>query len=360
MQTGEETQLAFRRKFVIALVVAISVLFFYMVRGFFEALVLAAVFGALARPLYLVLLEKFGSRQALASATTLVVALVGVIIPVLYFLDILAGQAADIVAKLSPWIDAQIESAGSSAEVLPEWVPFREQLEPYGDSISTKLAELASSIGEWLVSSLSAATRGTASFFLSLFVMLYAMYFYLISGPQMMRRAMDYLPLVPADRDKIIEVARSVSMATVKGTIIIGAVQGILSGGSLALAGIPGAAFWAAFIAVMSIIPGIGPSIVWGPVVIFLAFKGEYFTAGALLVWNGAVVGTIDNILRPRLVGKDTKMPDLLILLSTLGGLTLFGASGIIIGPVIAGLFLTIWMIYGRVFKDSLNAPSEE
>lgn len=102
-------------------------------------------------------------------------------------------------------------------------------------------------------------------------------------------------------------------------------------------------------------IPGIGPSIVWGPIVAYLLFKGETVTALVLLAWNGGVVGTIDNILRPMLVGKDTKMPDLLILLSTLGGLTLFGAAGLVLGPVLAGVCITCWTIYGRVFSDWLE-----
>jgi predicted PurR-regulated permease PerM len=109
--------------------------------------------------------------------------------------------------------------------------------------------------------------------------------------------------------------------------------------------------------AIMSIIPGIGTFVVWGPIVAYLLFKGDTVTALALLAWNGAVVGSVDNVLRPMLVGKDTQMPDLLILLSTLGGLSLFGAAGLVIGPVVAGLCITCWAIYGRVFKEWLEAP---
>jgi predicted PurR-regulated permease PerM len=351
--------LRFRKRFVLVLVFLVTALFVYMIQGFIVALILAAVFGALMRPVYLWWHERFGQRPAIASGVTIGISITAIVIPMLFLIGLLVEQAQTVVNNLSPWVEQQIEQQGKSEQPLPDWVPAREIIEPYRATISTKLAEFASSIGGWLVGSLSAATQGTASFFLSLFIMLYAMFFYLISGPETIRKAMHFLPLAPADSDRILEVGRSVSLATIRGTIIIGAIQGILGGIALAIAGVPGAAFWGALMAVMSVIPGIGPSIVWGPIVIYLLIKGETLTALLLLAWNGGVVGTIDNILRPMLVGKDTQMPDLLILLSTLGGLTLFGAAGLIIGPVVAGLCITCWTIYGQVFHEWLNDPDD-
>ncbi len=351
--------LRFRRRFVLVLVLLVTALFVYMIQGFVVALILAAVFGGMMRPVYLWWYERFGQRPALASGVTLVISTTAIVLPMLFLLGLLVEQAQTVVNNLSPWVEQQIQQSGSSEQPLPEWVPARDIIEPYRATISTKLAEFASSIGSWLVGSLSAATQGTASFFLSLFVMLYAMFFYLISGPETIRKAMHFLPLSPADSDRILEVGRSVSQATIRGTVIIGVIQGLLGGISLAIAGVPGAAFWGALMAVMSVIPGIGPSIVWAPIVIYLLFKGETLTALLLLAWNGGVVGTIDNVLRPMLVGKDTEMPDLLILLSTLGGLTLFGAAGLVIGPVVAGLCITCWTIYGRVFREWLSEPDD-
>jgi predicted PurR-regulated permease PerM len=164
-----------------------------------------------------------------------------------------------------------------------------------------------------------------------------------------------YLPLPSADKEHLLNVGLSVSKATIKGTLVIGIVQGALGGLGLAVAGIPGYAFWGTVMIVLSIIPGIGTALVWIPAVIYLAINGETVAATGLAVWSAAIVGTVDNVLRPRLVGKDTKMPDLLILVSTLGGLGLFGALGLVVGPVIAALFLTAWTIYGEVFKDFLS-----
>ena len=146
----------------------------------------------------------------------------------------------------------------------------------------------------------------------------------------------------------------SITRATVKGTLVIGIIQGTLAGIAFWVAGIEGAALWGTIMTVLSIIPGIGSALVWVPAVIILFVMGEYFTATLLAAWCAAVVGTIDNFLRPVLVGRDAKMPDLLILIGTLGGLFLFGPIGFIVGPIVCGLFLTVWDIYGATFREVL------
>ena len=146
----------------------------------------------------------------------------------------------------------------------------------------------------------------------------------------------------------------SITRATIKGTLVIGVIQGALGGIAFRVAGIEGADLWGTIMTILSIIPGIGAPLVWVPVVIVLFVNGQHVTATLLLIWCGAVVATIDNFLRPLLVGRDAQMPDLLILIGTLGGLFLFGPMGFIVGPIICGLFLTVWDIYGTTFKAVL------
>jgi predicted PurR-regulated permease PerM len=162
------------------------------------------------------------------------------------------------------------------------------------------------------------------------------------------------MPLSHDDEMLLLERLTSVTRATIKGTLVIGIIQGALAGLGFWAAGIDGSAFWGTIMAVLSIVPGIGAALVWLPAVIYLYLTGQTLTATLLLAWCVAVVGTIDNILRPMLVGKDAKMPDLLILIGTLGGLFLFGPIGFIVGPIVCGLFLTILEIYGATFKDIL------
>jgi predicted PurR-regulated permease PerM len=157
------------------------------------------------------------------------------------------------------------------------------------------------------------------------------------------------------DRDVIVEKGISITRATLKGTIVIGVLQGTLAGAAFAVAGIPAAVFWGAVMALASIVPVLGTAIVWLPAVAYLLFQGDIVAGLGLLTWCVIVVSSVDNIVRPRLVGSDTRMPDVLVLLSTLGGIAMFGATGVVIGPVVAGLFLTSWHIFAATFSRELE-----
>jgi predicted PurR-regulated permease PerM len=194
-------------------------------------------------------------------------------------------------------------------------------------------------------------------FFFQLFVMLYSMFFFLIHGRTILDDVMRLFPLPEQDKADLLDKFVSVSRATLKGSLVIGIIQGSLAGLAFYVAGIKGAAFWGTIMGVLSILPGIGAPLIWVPAVIYLLAVGRIGPAIGLLLWCALVVGTVDNFLRPLLVGKDTKMPDLLVLLSTVGGISLFGAVGFVVGPVIAALFLAVYRIYGETFGDLLSAP---
>ena len=190
-----------------------------------------------------------------------------------------------------------------------------------------------------------------------LFVMLYAMFFFLTGGRALLRKILKYLPLPSEDENRMLDGFVSVTRATIKGTLVIGAVHGALQGLAFWAVGIRGAALWGTAMAVLSVMPGIGSAVVWLPAVIFLGLSGRWDAAIGVALWCSAVVGVVDNVLRPRLIGKDAQLSDLLILLSTLGGLLLFGVTGFVTGPIIAALFVTIWDLYGAAFKDVLPEP---
>jgi predicted PurR-regulated permease PerM len=148
----------------------------------------------------------------------------------------------------------------------------------------------------------------------------------------------------------------SVTRATLKGAVIIGAIQGCVVGGAFAVAGIHGVLFWAAITAVLSIVPGIGAALVWVPAVVYLLVEGRIGAAVGFGLWCFVAVTIVDDLVRPRLVGKGAKLPDLLVLLGTLGGLIFFGPIGIILGPVVAALFVTMWELNASVMEDEVVA----
>ncbi|UCH48629.1 MAG: AI-2E family transporter [Betaproteobacteria bacterium] len=355
MTTTTETRHQFRRNFVLLMLLLISIAFFTTIKGYLAALFLAAVLTGIVYPVYRWILVRFGGREHLASVTTLLLVLGTIVVPLILFFGVVVAQAVEVSQVVAPWVERQLQSSQNGEEALPEWVPFADKLEEYSTQIMARVADLARRTGGYLVGSLSKVTQVGAAFLINLFVMSYAMFFFLIDGPKMLRTMMGYLPLSSSDKDNLAKVGLSVSRATIKGTLVIGIIQGTLGGLGLAVAGIKGAAFWGTIMVVLSIIPGVGTALVWVPAVIYLLISGHTLAAVGLTIWSAAVVGTVDNVLRPRLVGREAKMPDLLILVSTLGGLSLFGALGLVVGPVIAAFFLTALTIYGQMFKDELS-----
>jgi predicted PurR-regulated permease PerM len=348
--------LRYRNMFLIVLVLAISAAFVAMIRQFLLTILLAAIFSALVHPVYRRFCRLFRGRRVWASSATLVVLFFVVVVPLLTFLGVLAAQAIKVSETAGPWIQRQLSEPDRMADLFAR-IPGVERLTPYREEILTRAGQLVGLVGNFVVSSLSAATRGTVHFLFQFFLLVYTMFFFLMDGGRLLSRILYYLPLPHEDEERMVERFVSVSRATLKGTVIIGVVQGTLAGVALAVAGIQGAAFWGTLMTVLSIIPGLGTALVWLPAAIYLVATGQTAAGIVLAVFCGAIVGSVDNFLRPRLVGKDTQMHDLLILFSTLGGLLMFGVVGFILGPILAALFVTIWDIYAVAFRDVLPAP---
>ncbi|MFO7586715.1 MAG: AI-2E family transporter [Gemmatimonadota bacterium] len=355
---GDAQRDRFGRWFVLLLTVGITILFLAMIRSMILALLLAGIFAGMLWGVFQWLMRLFGGRRRLAALLTVLLLLLLVVVPLSAFLGVVAAQALDVTASVGPWIERQMAQPDPLGRVFTE-VPILRRLEPYQEQVIAKAGELTGRLGEFLVGQVAALTRGTATFLLQLFVMLYAMFFFLLSGRELLGRILHYMPLEADDESLMVEKFVSVTRATIKGSLVIGILQGALAGGAFAVAGIQGAAFWGTVMAVLSIIPAVGSGLVWVPAVIYLSVIGRPGAAIGLGLWCLAVVGSVDNFLRPMLVGRDTKMPDLLVLVSTLGGLFLFGAVGFIIGPVVAALFVAVWEIYGRVFRTWLPAEPD-
>jgi predicted PurR-regulated permease PerM len=339
----------------VILALGISVLFLFMIRDLLMALFLAAIASGMAQPLYRSLLQRFGGRSALASAATVGLVLLVVIGPAAVFFIIVTAEAIHLAQVVSPWVSDQIRHAGELDRMMATF-PRLRPLAPYRDQILEKLAEVAGNVGSFIVNMVTTAARETATFAFMLFVMLYTMFFFLIDGRELLRKILYYLPLEPEDENRMVGRFLSVARATIKGTLVISVVHGILGGVAFWASGLEAPALWGTLMAVLSAIPGIGSGLVWIPAVVFLGATGRWTPAILLFAWCTAVVGSVDNFLRPWLIGKDTKMPDLLVFLATIGGLALFGATGFVVGPIVAALFVTVWDIYGEAFKDVLPA----
>ena len=335
------------------LVLVISALFVGMIKGFLIVILLAGIFAALFQPLYNKLLGWFKGRKSLASAISLLAIFLIVFLPLASLLGIVAAQALRVSQSVSPSVQKLINEPTAFDEMFRSF-KFYDSIEQYSETILEKVGELVSSLSALLVNSISSATLSTVNFVFLFFMFLYTMYFFLKDGKALLFRLMYYLPLTSADEHRILSKFTSVTQAMLKGTLVIGLMQGTLAGLAFWVVGINSALFWGTIMTVLSVIPVVGSSLIWFPAVLILAAYGAFAKAIGLFVFCGLLVGSLDNILRPILVGKDTKMHELFILFGTLGGIAMFGIIGFIIGPIVAALFVTIWEIYGETFNDYL------
>lgn len=334
----------------------ISIGFFQMTAGLLIPLILAAIVGAIARPMNMWLARHLGGRIGLSSGLTLIILAVAVFAPLSGLLTMAVSQAGAMMDGLENLAN-RVESAELNQE-LPSWLPFEGTLKDLYEKAIESFGTIARSAASFFVSSVSAITIGATVFFLHFFVFMYALFFFLQMETSVIVQVLRYSGL-PEETQKLLnERIVSVSRATIKGTFMIAFIQGSMGGVSFAVAGIDGAVFWAVVMMVLAMLPGFGApfGIICGS--IFLATQSDYVGAVGLLLWAG-VVSVIDNLLRPTLVGRDARLHDLVILISTLGGLGMFGASGLVLGPVLAGLFVSIWSTLAETMGASHVSKTE-
>ena len=335
------------------LVAIISALFLTMIQQFLMAIFMAGLFSAMVRPIHQWLTPRLKGRGNLASILTIIGIVFLVLVPLSILIGVVVGQAVHVGQSVTPWVESFVEEPSVLTGYI-EKIPYYESILPYRDMILEKAGQAVGMISNLLINSLSSMTKMTVNAIFSVVIMLYVMFYFLTMGDVLLDKILFYLPLAHHDEERLLDRFTSVAGATMKSTLIIGILQGGLCGFAFFLAGIQGAVFWGTVMAVMSIIPAFGTAIIWGPALVILAITGDFTGVIILAIICGAVAGNLDNLLRPRLVGKDTEMHDLFVLFGTLGGIAMFGILGIIIGPIISALFITIWEIYGDAFQEYL------
>lgn len=337
----------------LSIIFIISIIFFAMTHQFLMPVFIAALLTAMVMPIHKAISARIGNRTNLSAIITVLGILLIFVIPLSALITVVVSQAISVGQSVTPWIQ-QFASEPTLATKYLEKLPFYQEVLPYRNIILEKAGALVGSISTLLVNYLSAFTKNTINALFSTVVMLYVTFYFLNVGHTLLGKILYFLPLNDKDEQQLLARFTSVTRATIKGTVIIGLVQGAICGTSFALAGITGPVFWGTVMAVMSVVPVVGTAIVWLPALIIIAVMGNISGAIILVIFCGLIAGNIDNLLRPRLVGKDTEMHDLFVLFGTLGGISMFGMVGLVIGPIITALFITLWDIYGESFSEYL------
>jgi predicted PurR-regulated permease PerM len=195
--------------------------------------------------------------------------------------------------------------------------------------------------------------QGTAHIVVSFFLMLYLLFFFLRDGSELAQRLKAAIPLRTEQKRALFSKFTVVIRAMFKGTILVAALQGVLGGIIFWFLGVPAAVLWGVVMAFLSLLPAVGSALIWLPVALYLLATGAVWQGLVLIAYGALVIGLVDNLLRPFLIGMDTKLPDYVVLISTLGGIAIFGLNGFAIGPVIAAMFVATWDIFSTKAQAS-------
>lgn len=326
----------------------LTVAFIGLLLPFFGAILWAVALAMLFHPLYRRLGGWKQKRRNVAALLTVLIVLVSVVLPLTVVGIVLVQDLLELTTRIrSGAIDfaAIFERMTASA---PRWIVDLLQRTGLGDpaAVQERLQSMAANGSQELATGALSVGQNTLSFLISCGVMLYLLFFLLRDGRKLsagIRRAM---PLARPQAHQLLNRLTIVTRATVKGNVIVAAVQGALGGVALAVLGVQGALLWGVLMAIFSLLPAIGAAIIWGPAALYLFATGAVWKSIALVLFGTLIVGSVDNVLRPVLVGRDTKMPDYMVLLSTIGGIAIIGINGFVVGPVIAALFITGWELF--------------
>jgi len=348
-----EESVGVKRGMFLLLLFVVSVVFLGLISDFLMACFWAAIFALLFQGVFVWLVKKVKGRRSLAALLTSILIMIAVVIPI----GLISLAVVDQSRVLYENIQSGDVDPGEIIKSIEERIPVVQNLLTRA---GFDMASVRGKLEAFITSAISLAgqstwryTQGAIGLVVEFFLMLYLLYFWLRDGDAIVRGIRYAITMGSNIEDALFSKFAQVARATLKGTVIVAVCQGLMGGLLFGILGIRGAVLWGVLMGLFSLLPVGGSAIVWLPTAIVMFVQGHTAAGVIILVVGTLGIGLIDNLLRPVLVGRETKMPDYLVLLSTLGGITWFGLSGFIIGPVIAALFITSWEITGDLFGGS-------
>ena len=341
---------ALRRAAFLLLLALVTVAFFWIISPFFGAVFWAMVLALMFMPVHRRLCARLRGRDTLAALSTLLFCMVIVVVPMIFVVGAMVDEATSFTQRLRTGEFNPRTYFEQIQNALPGW--SRDLLGRFGlfnaQDVVDKLTAAVVQGGQALTTRALAIGQNTLMLLVNLGIMLYLLFFFLRDGRDLAQTIRRAVPMQRQHTDFLLSKFATVVRATVKGTVVVAVVQGMLGGVAFAFLGIHGAVLWGVVMSVLSLLPAIGAALVWAPVAIYLIATGSMIEGLGLAAWGAGVMGMVDNLLRPILVGKETKLPDYLVLLSTIGGLSIFGVNGFLIGPAIAALFVATWALFSH------------
>lgn len=340
------------------LLAAVTVAFIWVLLPYYGAIFWGTILAIVFSPLHRRLLAKMRGRPNLAAFTTLLIIVLMVIIPLILITGALLQEGASIYNRIST---GELNLGNYFEQIVNALPPsVHDTLNRFGIgdifSLREKLSAAALQGSKFLATQAVNVGQNTFEFLIGMGVMLYILYFLLRDGSNLARQSKQLIPLSEDHKQHLFRKFATVVRATVKGNIAVAMTQGTLGGLMFWFLGIQGALLWGVLMTFLSLLPAVGAALIWAPVAVYFLVTGAVWQGVTLTLFGVIVIGLVDNILRPLLVGKDTKIPDYVILISTLGGLSVFGLNGFVIGPLFAALFIACW----DLFPSAIRMNQEE
>jgi predicted PurR-regulated permease PerM len=335
-------------KTLLGLLILVSIAFIWILLPYYGAVFWAIILGIVFAPLQRRLNQRFKWRRNVTSLITLGTAMLIAILPVIVISALLVQEGATLYKNIESGTLDIPAYVTHFKEALPMFAQhFLERLGVSNfEGLQDKLSKGAMVGSQYFASQAFSFGQGTLDFIVSFGIMLYLLFFFLRDGGDLVRRVREAVPMAEQQKRRLQLKFNRVVRATVKGNLLVAVTQGALGGFIFWVLDIPSALLWAVLMAFLSLLPAVGAGIVWAPVAAYFLLSGAVWQGVVLTLFGILVIGMVDNVLRPILVGKDTRMPDYLILVSTLGGMAVFGLNGFVIGPLIAALFMSTWSIF--------------
>jgi len=332
----------------LSLIIAVSLAFAWILLPLYGAILWGTVTAVLFVPLYRRLLWLMRPRRNLAALSMVIIIIAIVILPMTLLGALLAQEALGFYGEVK---SGELDPGRFFQQVhdaLPAWAT--NLLDRFGltslGAVQVKLSDGLMTGSQYIATQALNIGQVTFDFIVNLFVMLYLLFFLLRDEDALFKRIRDAIPLHAEQQRAFVRKFTVVIRATVKGDMLVALLQGALGGLMFWFLGISAPLLWAVVMAFFSLVPAIGAGLIWIPVALYLLVTGSVWKGMALIAFGALVIGLVDNFLRPILVGNDTKMPDYVVLISTLGGIATFGLNGLVIGPVIAAMFIATWDIF--------------
>jgi predicted PurR-regulated permease PerM len=337
------------RRALLLLLAAVSAAMAWILLPFYGTILWGTILALLFSPLYRWLLAHLKQRRTTAALLTLLVVLLLVVLPAVLIGVALAREASGIYERLQSGELNPAQYFHGLFDALPEGVT--RWLDRFGlvdfPTVQRRVVAALAQGSQFIATQALGIGQNTFEFVVHLFITLYLAFFLIRDGDALARALRRAVPLASAHQKELLGKFAVVIRATVKGNLVVAALQGLLGGLAFWFLGVQGALLWAVAMAFLSLLPAVGAALVWGPVALYFLVTGAIWQGLALTAWGVLVIGLVDNLLRPLLVGKDTRLPDYLVLITTLGGMSVFGINGFVLGPAIAAMFVAVWHIYG-------------